>query len=119
MPFHNNCGDKIIPFIVLDIGYDEQSRRQQKPVISNLYTINQNIFLGSEITVIPPSQLSTISGKANYNKTNQPLAQIRETSAERLPTPESQISFKPTSPKIPKNPSNLQLKKSKPLNKAK
>ncbi len=114
IPFHNNCGDKLLPFIVLDVGYDDQSRRLQKPIHnSNLYSLNQNIIQGNEVSVIPPSQLSTISGKTTYLKPSQTLPQIRETSAERLPTPESQISFKPGSPKIPKNPTMLQLKRSK------
>jgi hypothetical protein len=116
VPLHNNCGDKILPFIILDIGYDDQSRRQQKPVISNLYTINQTPLSITEAVMVPSSQMSMMSGKNNLVKQNQTLAQIREASAERLPTPESQVSFQPASPRLPKLPTSLQLKRSRAFN---
>lgn len=117
IPFKTKCKEKILPFIVIDVGYGENSKRLQKPVIPNLYVINQRVPSASETAVVPSTHLSLsgMSVKAALSKSNLTLSQIREASAERLPTPESQLSFKEVTPNAPKLPSTLQMTRSKPL----
>lgn len=103
------CQDKFLPYLIMDVGYEEKySRRQQKILISNLDNLSQEYTSNSttttnqtESTYVPNSKLELIR--------TQRLSQIREASVERLPTPESQLSYKSLSPTTSNLPNDLKL----------
>ena len=107
-----SCIDSVMPFIAFDTGDDDNlSRRQQKPIISNLastlqQTSSEKNSYGSGSS--PALSAAGMSVRQSCSRTNYTLQQIREASAEQPPTPVSQLSYKPYTPQGPPLPANLQ-----------
>ena len=120
IPLENTC-TICLPYLALASADDEsQSRRQQRPIISNLISTLQHS------TMVPPNtgssdETPTFSAaafniKQSLTNNNQTLYQIREASAgaQRM---ESQLSFKTLSPKGKPLPADLtaSLSRSRPI----
>lgn len=126
----NECGDEFIPYIVLDTDEESQSRRLQRPIQASANSSNltgpsispsieltdRTLTTTTTATTTKSHQLASESIKQNLLKSNQVLNQIREVSSERFPGQESQLSFKPMSPKAAPLPPDLQaLVRSEPI----
>ena len=119
-----------MPFLAFDTGDDDNlSRRQQKPIISNLMSSLQQAGVqntSGSLTSSPTLSAAGLSVRQSFSRLNQTLQQIREASAEtqhtdQIPSPESQLSYRKMTPNAPALPQNLQrtLTRSKPLSQPK
>lgn len=101
----------VIPYIVFDSdAEEEQSRRLFKPVVPNMVaTYQQSSDMRKGLDGSPILSAAGASVRQALSRSNQTLQQIREASAELMPSPESQLSYKPMTPNGPQLPANLQL----------
>jgi hypothetical protein len=102
------CNKNFLPYLILDVGYEEKySRRQQKIVISNLDNLSKE-YTSNSASTNQTDTYNTSNSKLELIRT-QRLSQIREASVERLPTPESQLSYKLLTPTTSNLPNDLKL----------
>jgi hypothetical protein len=100
----NVCSNSI-PYLVMDTGdEDNQSRKLFKPIVPNL--------IGNTVQMTSMMQMNENNKTAMTNRSNV----IRAASTVELPTPESQMSYKPITPIAAPLPPNLKtLDRSKPI----
>ena len=129
----NNCSAEFIPFISFNSPDDEenQSRRLLRPILTGINPANNLLFQQQQTYSLesassrmtknsnPSFSAAGQSMRQSLSRANLTLQQIREASSEVfLPAPESQLSFKPMTPKAEPLPPHLalQMSRSKPLN---
>jgi hypothetical protein len=112
IPMKNTCAETM-PYLVMDTGdEDNQSRKLFKPIVPNLIgnTVQQTSSM---------MQMSNEPFNGNNTKTaltNRSNVMHVRASTVDLPTPESQISYKPITPNAtPLPPSLKTLDRSKPM----
>jgi hypothetical protein len=113
----SSCADTL-PYIVMDTGDDEnQSRKLFKPIVPNLIGNGggqQQQQLSSSSQVANENGGSYSQRQALTNRSNANRASTVE-----MPTPESQMSYKPITPNGPPLPTTLKmLDRSRPISKA-
>lgn len=127
---NDSCSAEFLPFISFNSPDDEenQSRRLVRPILTGtnpanslFYQQQQTYSLESASTKNSNPSFSAAghSIRQSLSRANLTLQQIREASSEVFfPAPESQLSFKPITPKADPLPPHLalQMSRSKPLN---
>ena len=128
----NDCFQEFIPYLSFNYPDDEenQSRRLIKPIVTAMNTNFSNFQQQQTISSASTSSQLTKNSSASFSaaghsmrqslsRGNLTLQQIREASSEVFfPAPESQLSFKPMTPKAAPLPQHLslQMSRSKPIN---
>ena len=115
VPSRISCTETM-PYLVLDTDEEEnQSRKLFKPIVPNL--IGGTLQRSSAMQINADTNMSPNNApKQQPNTARSNLQQICE-SMTALPTPESQLSYKPVTPNGPPLPIDLRaLNRAKPLN---